>query len=533
MASTPPRPSARPATSPGASGSRTSILAGNPLHDAIGRGRARGNGQLLEPDGDVPALDDAAFLDLAARQAAVLAAAGVAPGDRVAAQVPKCIEALALYVACVQAGAVFLPLNTAYTERELAYFVGDAEPAVVVLDPSAVAMGERLVAGTRACVLTLGAAADGTLAARAADCVPMQGAVPRAGDDLAAILYTSGTTGRSKGAMLTHDNLLSNARTLVAAWAFTPDDVLLHALPIFHTHGLFVACNVILLAGSRMIFQPRFDVERVLDALPRASVLMGVPTFYTRLLDEARFDADRAAGTRLFISGSAPLLASTHRAFEVRTGQRILERYGMTETSMNCSNPYDGERVAGTVGPPLPGVEIRVRDERGHLVERGEVGTLEVRGPNVFAGYWRMPEKTAEELLPDGFFVTGDLASVDAAGYVTIVGRGKDLVISGGYNIYPKEIELALDALPGVFESAVVGAPHPEFGESPVAFVVRDPAASDDEADERAIMAALGETLARFKQPRHVFAIDALPRNTMGKVQKNVLRERVLTLFDR
>ena len=505
--------------------------AGNPLFDAIACGRERGDGRLLERvDGST--LDDANFLALSARLAGALVAAGVDPGDRVAAQVAKSPEALALYVACLRAGAVFLPLNTAYTESELAYFVADAEPALIVVDPERAALGERLAGGAAdggARALTLGADGAGSLADAAETAEPMRGAVPRSGDDLAAILYTSGTTGRSKGAMLTQANLLSNARTLVEAWAFTPADVLLHALPIFHTHGLFVACNTVLLAGARMIFLPTFELERVLGALPRASVMMGVPTFYTRLLDEPRFSAELAAGVRLFVSGSAPLLASTHAAFEARTGQRILERYGMTETNMNCSNPYAGERVAGTVGPPLPGVELRLRDERGRELGTGEVGTLEVRGPNVFKGYWRMPEKTAEELLGDGFFVTGDLASIDEAGYVTIVGRGKDLVISGGYNVYPKEIERALDALAGVRESAVVGAAHDDLGEVPVAFVVRaaDPAGAG--LDEAAVVAGIEGSLARYKRPRRVVFVDELPRNAMGKVQKGELRERLAT----
>jgi len=442
--------------------------------------------------------------------------------------VTKSPEALALYVACVRAGAVFLPLNTAYVESELGYFVDDAEPAVLVVDPAAEAMGERLVRGTLAPVLTLGADGRGSLAERARSARPIDGAVAREGGDLAAILYTSGTTGRSKGAMLTQDNLLSNARTLVTAWRVEAQDVLLHALPIFHTHGLFVACNTVLLGGSRMIFLPKFDIDSVIGALPRASVMMGVPTFYTRLLEDARFDASLVGHMRLFVSGSAPLLAATHGAFESRTGQRILERYGMTETNMNCSNPYDGERVAGTVGPPLPGVEIRLRDDAGRAVDVGKVGTLEVRGPNVFAGYWRMPEKSAEELQADGFFVTGDLATIDEAGYVTIVGRGKDLVISGGYNIYPKEIEVALDELSGVAESAVVGSPHEDLGEAVVAFVVPERGAT---LEERTIGEALGESLARFKRPKRVLVVEELPRNAMGKVQKSELRERVRPLF--
>ena len=503
---------------------------GNPLFDAIVAGRARGDGRLLERADGRP-LDDAAFLDLTARHARVLGNAGVVPGDRVAVQVGKSAEALALYVACVRVGAAFLPLNPAYTEAELAYFVGDAEPAVLVTDPADAALGRRLLGSTGARALTLGSDGGGSLADAAAEAEPLDGAVARAGSDLAAILYTSGTTGRSKGAMLTQGNLLSNARTLVDAWAFTPDDVLLHALPIFHTHGLFVACNVTLLAGSRMIFLDGFDIERVIEALPRASAMMGVPTFYTRLLAEERFDRELAAGRRLFVSGSAPLLASTHQAFEARTGQRILERYGMTETCMSCSNPYEGERVAGTVGPPLPGIEIRVRDGAGREPGRGEVGTLEVRGPNVFAGYWRMPEKSAEELLPDGFFVTGDLATIDEAGYVTIVGRDKDLVISGGYNIYPKEVEAVIDRLPGVRESAVIGAPHADLGEAVVAFVVREDSPAGAAVEERSVSAGTSVSLARFKRPRRVLFIDELPRNTMGKVQKGALRERVAGLF--
>ena len=507
---------------------------GNPLFDAILAGRERGDGRLLTlgPGDDARAVDDAEFLETSARYAAALVDIGVGPGDRVAVQVDKSVEALALYVASLRAGAVFLPLNTAYTESELGYFVADAAPAALVLAPENEAMGERLVKGTLARVLTLGTDGRGTLVELAARSEPMDGAVERTGADLAAILYTSGTTGRSKGAMLTHDNLLSNARTLVRAWAFRPEDVLVHALPIFHTHGLFVACNVTLLAGSRMIFLPGFDVDAVIDSLPRASVLMGVPTFYTRLLDDARFERALASGVRLFVSGSAPLLAATHRAFEERTGQRILERYGMTETNMNCSNPYDGERRAGTVGPSLPGVEVRVRDENGRALAAGEVGTLEVRGPNVFAGYWKMPEKTAEELLADGFFVTGDLATIDEAGYVTIVGRDKDLVISGGYNVYPKEVELALDALAGVAESAVVGAPHGDLGEAPVAFVVPEAGPDGSRLDETLVTEALRESLARFKRPRRVVFVDELPRNTMGKVQKAVLRERVADVFD-
>jgi len=502
----------------------------NPLHDAMVRGRTAGNGTLLETDAG-ERIDDARFADLAARFAAALVAAGTVPGDRIAVQVAKSWQALALYVGCVRAGLVFLPLNPAYTETELDYFVGDAEPSALIVDPDNEASGQRLAdargeGGPR--VLTLDADGSGSLVDAASEATPVP-VVARAPDDLAAILYTSGTTGRSKGAMLTQANLLSNARTLVQAWRFEPGDTLLHALPIFHTHGLFVACHAVLLSGARMIFHAGFAADALVAAMPRATVLMGVPTFYTRLLAHAGFDAALVRGMRLFVSGSAPLLADTHREFEARTGQRILERYGMTETNMNCSNPHDGERRAGTVGPALAGIEVRVRDaDAGDLLGTGEVGVLEVRGPNVFAGYWRMPEKTAEELREDGFFITGDLATIDADGYVTIVGRTRDLVISGGYNVYPKEIELQLDQLDDVAESAVVGAPHPDLGEAVVAFVVpRDGAA----IDEAAVLAALDVSLARYKRPRRVLALEALPRNAMGKVQKNVLRERVAELF--
>ena len=507
----------------------------NPLHDAIVAGRAAGDGTLLETL-DGARVDDREFLGLAAGFAAALAAGGARPGDRVAVQVDKSWQALALWVGCLRGGFVFLPLNTAYTARELAYFVGDAEPAALVVDPAAREGAEALAGAAR--TLTLDAAGEGSLADAAREAIGAGASaadppVARSGDDLAAILYTSGTTGRSKGAMLTQSNLLSNARTLVDAWRFTPRDVLLHQLPIFHTHGLFVACHTALLSGARMRFHPRFDLDALVRDLPAATVLMGVPTFYVRLLADARFDADLARGVRLFVSGSAPLLADTHRAFEARTGQRILERYGMTETNMNCSNPYEGERRAGTVGPPLPGVEARVLDpESGDPVGAGETGMLHVRGPNVFAGYWRMPDKTAEELGEDGWFVTGDLASVDADGYVTIVGRGKDLVISGGYNVYPKEVETALDELPGVAESAVVGAPHPDLGEAVVGFVVADAAAAGGGPDEATLLEALGDRIARYKRPRRLYLVDELPRNAMGKVQKNALRERVATLFD-
>lgn len=433
------------------------------------------------PDGRTLTHD--AFLQEAGRMANALDSLGVTTGDRVAVHVQKSPQALMLYAACIKAGVVFLPLNTAYTSRELDYFIADSGAALFVCDPAQESDLCDIVNKAGAVLKTLGADAQGTLI-DLAHCESAEfNTEPRDAGDLAALLYTSGTTGRSKAAMLTHGNLVSNAEALVDAWRFTHDDVLLHALPIFHSHGLFVATNVMLLAGGSMIFLPKFDPDAVLEHLPQATAMMGVPTFYTRLLDDARFEKDRVAHMRLFISGSAPLLAETHRQFEERTGHRILERYGMTETSMNASNPYDGERRAGTVGFPLPGVEVKVCDrETGDELPRGKIGVLWVRGPNVFKGYWNLPEKTREELRENGFFITGDLSLIDEDGYVNIVGRDKDLIISGGFNIYPKEIELFLDALPGVKESAVIGAPHPDFGESVIAVLVSEPGETLDVA---------------------------------------------------
>ena len=494
----------------------------NPLYDTLfGRHAGKATPFLHLPDGST--LSHAAFLAMAARFAHVLTDLGLAPGDRLAAQVEKTPQALALYAACAQAGVIYLPLNTAYTADELSYFIENSGAALVVCDPARKPELAPIAAGLGAALETLDAAGSGSFADRAAAKPERFATVARGPDDLAAFLYTSGTTGRSKGAMLTQANLLSNAETLVDYWRFTADDVLLHALPIFHTHGLFVATNVSLMAGGAMIFLPKFDLDALIAHLPRATTLMGVPTFYTRLLDDPRFTGDLVAHMRLFISGSAPLLAETHRRFEDRTGHRILERYGMTETNMNTSNPYDGERRAGTVGFPLPGVELKITDPAtGETLPAGEVGQIEVRGPNVFKGYWQMPEKTAAELRPDGFFITGDLGRIDADGYVHIVGRNKDLIISGGYNIYPKEIELILDAQPGVLESAVIGIPDADFGEAVLGLIVPEPGATPD---LDAIMAAAKQSLARFKHPRRLIVIEALPRNTMGKVQKNVLRE--------
>jgi malonyl-CoA/methylmalonyl-CoA synthetase len=500
----------------------------NPLYDTLfGRHAGKTTPFLHLPDGVT--LTHAGFLSRAARFANVLSDLGLRAGDRLAVQIDKSPDALAVYAACAQAGVIFLPLNTAYTADEVSYFVTDSGAAAFVCQP---ARRDEMApvakaAGTQ--LETLGADGEGSLAARANAAEDSFDTVERIGDDLAAFLYTSGTTGRSKGAMLTQSNLLSNAVTLADLWQFTAQDVLLHALPIFHTHGLFVATNVTLVAGGAMVFMPKLDIDQMIEHMPHATAMMGVPTFYTRLLDDARFTRDVAANMRLFISGSAPLLAETHVAFEERTGHRILERYGMTETNMNTSNPYEGERRAGTVGFPLPDVELKITDPKtGETLPDGEIGSIEVRGPNVFKGYWQMPEKTAQELREDGFFITGDLGRRDADGYVTIVGRDKDLIISGGYNIYPKEVELLLDDQPGVLESAVIGVPHPDFGESVVAVLVAKKGA---ELDLDQIAADLGGSLAKFKQPRKLIVLPELPRNTMGKVQKNVLRESYRDLF--
>jgi malonyl-CoA/methylmalonyl-CoA synthetase len=498
----------------------------NPLHDALlAPHEGRATPFLRRPDGT--GLTHAAFLDRAVHMAAALAAMGLVPGDRVASLTEKSADALALYAACLRGGFVVLPLNPAATAAEARYFLEDSEAALLVCDP--LREGELRSASGPARLLTLAPDGTGTLshaASRAALLPP----VPRGEDDLAALLYTSGTTGRPKGAMLTQGNLLSNARALTDLWRFTDRDVLLHALPIFHTHGLFVAVNVALLSGAGVILMPRFDAAEALRLMPQATAMMGVPTFYTRLLAEPGLTREAAAHMRLFVSGSAPLLPETHEAFAARTGHRILERYGMTETSMTASNPYDGERRPGAVGFPLPGVELRIAGPDGASVPQGEIGVLEVRGPNVFCGYWRQPDKTAAEFRADGFFVTGDLARIDAEGYLWIVGRAKDLVISGGFNLYPREIEAVLDRVPGVRESAVVGVPHPDLGEAAVAVLACDPGSPPD---REAVRAALDAELARYKHPRHVAVMDELPRNAMGKVQKAVLRERFAGLFAR
>lgn len=500
----------------------------NPLYDTLfGQHRGKTTTFLQLQDGET--ITHAAFLGMTAQYAHLLTQLGLQPGDRAAVQIGKSPNALAVYAACAQAGVVFLPLNTAYTPDEVTYFVENSGARVLLCDQKN-ADGLRPIADACNAVLeTMNEDGSGTFHTKAQTLPETFQTVARTEDDLAAFLYTSGTTGRSKGAMLTQGNLLSNAQALVSEWQFTADDVLLHALPIFHTHGLFVASNITLLAGGQMIFLPKFDLDDVIAHLPRATTMMGVPTFYTRLLGDARFTKDLAQHMRLFVSGSAPLLAETHVEFENRTGHKILERYGMTETNMNTSNPYSSERRAGTVGFPLPGVEIKITDNKtGETLPQGDIGEIEVRGPNVFKGYWQMPEKTAEELRADGFFITGDLGQIDEDGYLHIVGRNKDMIISGGYNIYPKEIELLLDQEDGVLESAVIGVPHPDFGETVVGIIV---ASGSTEPDLAAIKSNIGKSLARFKQPKELIILPELPRNTMGKVQKKALRDQFGAMF--
>jgi malonyl-CoA/methylmalonyl-CoA synthetase len=464
-------------------------------------------------------------LDRASAKIANLLSGLNLPNDsRIAVQVEKSPEALILYLATLRAGHVFLPLNTAYRAAEIEYFIGNAEPAVVVCSPGNFGWVSQIAfkLGTKH-VFTLGDDRQGSLLTRAALQSNSFDTVERKPDDLAAILYTSGTTGRSKGAMLTHDNLASNAKVLKEYWQWQPGDVLLHALPLFHVHGLFVASHGALLNGSKMIFLPRFDSKEVIHHLPRATVFMGVPTYYVRLLTEPGFDRAACEHMRLFISGSAPLLLDTFESFIERTGHTILERYGMSETTMLVSNPYDGERIGGTVGLPLPGVSVRVVSSEGKQCGPDEIGDIQVKGPNVFSGYWRMPEKTAEEFTSDGYFKTGDVGKFDAKGYLSIVGRNKDLIISGGYNVYPKEIETVIDEIDGVVESAVVGVPHPDFGEAVTAVVVTAPGVT---LEEGAVISQLKGRIANFKVPKRIFFVAELPRNTMGKVQKNVLREQ-------
>jgi malonyl-CoA/methylmalonyl-CoA synthetase len=447
---------------------------------------------------------------------------GLVRGDRVVVQVDKSPAAFFLYLGCLRAGLVYVPLNTAYQRAEIEYFLGDAEPAVIVCRPSTQEMVSELAAG-RAKVFTLDSQGAGTLADAVSKADQEFPSAVSAPDDLAVIIYTSGTTGRSKGAMVTHRNLLTNARALVDAWQFSESDILLHALPVFHVHGLFVANHCALLSGARILWQPKFEPAAVLHALPRASVMMGVPTFYTRLLAEPGFDRAACSAMRLFISGSAPLQPETFKEFAARCGHIILERYGMSEAGMITSNPLHGERRSGSVGFPLAGVAVRVADEADRELPTGTAGGIQVKGENVFAGYWRKPEKTREEFTADGWFRTGDMGVVDKDGYLSIVGRAKDLVISGGYNVYPREIELALDAMPGVIESAVIGIPDPDFGEAVTAIVVMSNSAA---FDPQAMIRELKNNMANFKIPKHIHRVDELPRNAMGKVQKAALRER-------
>jgi malonyl-CoA/methylmalonyl-CoA synthetase len=489
------------------------------LHARFAESFARFAGSTFVEEADGRSWTYAEVEQASARLATRLKQLGAGPGERVLVQTDKNVETLLLYFAVVRIGAIYLPLNIDYTEAELEYFASDATPVLMVCRHPSTELFER-IAGGKAAVRTL----DQLMAD-----LPEQAAQPepRAADDVAAILYTSGTTGKPKGAMLTNANLRSNGEMLVDFWRFTPQDRLIHALPIFHVHGLFIAVHCVLLSGASMTFLPKFEAGAVIGEMARSTVLMGVPTFYIRLLGDERFTRDAAANMRLFISGSAPLSADIHRAFEARSGHRVLERYGMTETGMLTSNPYDGERRAGFVGPPLPGVDLRIAEfESGKVLPQGEVGIVEVKGPNVFKGYWQMPEKTAAEFRPDGFFITGDMGFIDSDGSVQLVGREKDLIITGGLNVYPAEVEALLDDRADVAEAAVIGVPHPDFGEAVVA-VVQPAGAFDGEA----VREEMRKDLAAFKVPKQVIALDELPRNTMGKIQKKLLRERYAGLF--
>ena len=501
----------------------------NPLYDNLFRSHTKNKKPFLYlSDGSNLTYKD--FITNSSKMANALIKLGLKPGDRLAVQVEKSPEMLTIYAACAQAGIIFLPLNTAYTANELLYFIEDSGTRIFICDENISEEVSKKISHLNIKIETLNANGTGSLIDMALASSELFDPVERNEDDLAALLYTSGTTGKSKGAMLTQSNLLSNGQTLMSEWRFTEEDTLLHALPLFHTHGLFVATNVVLAAGASMVFLPKFDVDAIIDNLPNSTSIMGVPTFYTRLLDDSRFTKALVSHMRLFISGSAPLLSETHIQFEKRTGHRILERYGMTETNMNTSNPYHGERRAGTVGFPLPGVEIKITNgDTQQLVEQGCIGQIEVRGANVFKGYWNMPEKTKAELRNDGFFITGDLGKFDEDGYLHIVGRDKDLIISGGYNIYPKELEIFLDQQKCVLESAVIGVPHDDFGETPLALIVPQ---EGKRPNLTQITENIEKEIARFKHPRQLIVIENLPRNTMGKVQKNVLREQYKNIFE-
>ena len=489
---------------------------------------AAGKPFLIPPQGK--SIDYGDLLPLSARYANALKSCGVRTGDRVAVQIEKSPESVLLYLACLRLGAIYLPLNPAYTPPEVAYFLNDAAPSLFICAPGSLEPARNIAAEASVPrVETLDDVGGGSLPAMAAVASDVFNDVELGDHDLAAILYTSGTTGLSKGAMLSQSNLLSNAQTLVEAWKITAGDVLIHALPVFHTHGLFVALNTSLLAGGSILFLPRFDLDTILELLPRATTLMGVPTFYSRLLSSPAFNRESLAHMRLFVSGSAPLSAQTHARFMNQTGHAILERYGMTETNMITSNPFDGERRAGTVGQPLAGIELRIVDPAtGETLPHGSIGGIEVKGPNVFSGYWRNPEKTKQEFRQDGYFITGDMGVIED-GYVSIVGRAKDLIITGGFNVYPAEVEAVIDKLPGVAESAVIGLPHPDLGEGVTAVIIAMPGATLDEA---AIQAALSQSLARYKIPRRLIQADSLPRNAMGKVQKKALRTTYAELYN-
>ena len=469
------------------------------------------------------------FLVKSAKIANTLTEMGLKPGDCVAIQVEKSPEMLNIYAACAQAGLVFLPLNPSYTVDELKYFIENSEARLIICDQKNKKDLKIIAEDLNILIETLNNNSTGSIIDKTNSAPEYFKTVARSKTDLAALLYTSGTTGKSKGAMLTQANLLSNGNVLMSEWQFSKNDVLLHALPLFHTHGLFVATNVILAAGGSIMFLPKFNLDEIIKQLPKCSVMMGVPTFYTRLLADDRFNKKLVEHMRLFVSGSAPLLSETHTQFEKITGHRILERYGMTETNMNTSNPYNGERRAGTVGQPLPGVDLKIADpETGKELSADQIGQIEVRGPNVFKGYWKMPKKTKAELRENGFFITGDLGKIDKDGYVHILGRDKDLIISGGYNIYPKELEEILDDQDGVLESAVIGVPHIDFGETPIAIIVQE---TEMTPDLIAINNNLTKSLARYKHPKKIILVDELPRNTMGKVQKNILRNEYKDLF--
>jgi malonyl-CoA/methylmalonyl-CoA synthetase len=482
---------------------------------------------LLETiDGESYSYADA--IEESARIALCLSEMGLRPGDRVTVQVEKSPVAVWLYLACLRGGFIFHPLNTDYQLDELVYFIGNADPAVIICDPSRAQLFRELAKGKNCEVMTLDGNGGGQLSDAIQEAPPVFETHHSKATDTAVLLYSSGTTGLPKGAMLSHGNLAANTATLVDIWGFSSTDTLLHALPIYHAHGLFVALGCVLMSGSSMRFLPRFSPDDVLAALPGSTVMMGVPTFYTRLLQDERFDTQSCSNMRLFISGSAPLLPETFAAFTARTGHTILERYGMTETSMNASNPLTGERRPGSVGPALPGVSLRVVDANDDEVAAGEIAHLQVKGPNVFSGYWRLREKTAEEFTIDGYFRTGDQAIIDADGYVTIVGRAKDLVITGGLNVYPREVETLLDSLPDVQESAVIGAPHPDFGEGVIAVIVADP---DAEITGTLLIDQIRPRMAAYKLPKKVFTVQELPRNSMGKVQKNLLRDAYADAF--